>query len=156
MLAIGIAERCAQDTTTETKVVRSYLIALAIADVGHVFITCFVMGYERAIDIAQWNAMAWGNIGVTVSSRPCPWRAQVQLTWCLYPGTAFPVPFGIFTGPVWIRPTITFCEDGKEAIVITLLPYREFCSLSLVLQLWSTLCDSQSEPSVEFLARSLK
>jgi hypothetical protein len=120
VLAIGIAERCAQDTTTETKVVRSYLIALAIADVGHVFITCFVMGYERAIDIAQWNAMAWGNIGVTVSSRPCPWRAQVQLTWCLYPGTAFPVPFGIFTGPVWIRPTITFCEDGKEAIVITL------------------------------------
>lgn len=54
-------------TTTEAKVVRSYLIALAIADVGHVGITCYVMEYERAVDIAHWNSMAWGNLGATVS-----------------------------------------------------------------------------------------
>ncbi|KIN07677.1 hypothetical protein OIDMADRAFT_140216 [Oidiodendron maius Zn] len=52
-------------TTTEAKVVRSYLIALAIADVGHVGITCYVMEYERAVDIAHWNSMAWGNLGAT-------------------------------------------------------------------------------------------
>lgn len=54
-------------TTTEAKVVRSYLTALAIADVGHVGITCYVMEYERAVDIAHWNSMTWGNIGATVS-----------------------------------------------------------------------------------------
>lgn len=54
-------------STTEVKVVRNYLIALAIADVSHVSITAYGMGYDRTIDIANWNAMAWGNIGATVS-----------------------------------------------------------------------------------------
>jgi hypothetical protein len=55
-------------TTTEVKVARNYVVALWLADIGHVGITCYVMGYERTIDIAKWNAMAWGNIGATVSS----------------------------------------------------------------------------------------
>jgi hypothetical protein len=54
-------------TTTEANVVRNYLIALAIADVGHLAVTCYIMGHERAVDIANWNSMAWGNIGATVS-----------------------------------------------------------------------------------------
>ena len=53
-------------STTEAKVVRNYVIALWIADIGHVAITCCIMEYERAIDIANWNAMTWGNIGATV------------------------------------------------------------------------------------------
>jgi hypothetical protein len=53
-------------TTTEAKVVRNYAIALWLADIGHVAITCYVMGYERVVDFANWNAMAWGNIGSTV------------------------------------------------------------------------------------------
>jgi hypothetical protein len=65
MALVGIAVLY---TTTESKVVRSYLTALAIADIGHVGITCYVMEYERAIDIASWNSMAWGNIGITVIS----------------------------------------------------------------------------------------
>jgi hypothetical protein len=53
-------------STTEPRVVRNYVIALLIADIGHVAVTCWVMDYESLIDIANWNAMAWGNIGVTV------------------------------------------------------------------------------------------
>lgn len=55
-------------TTTEARVVRNYLIALAIADVSHVGVTWYAMGHERAVDVASWNSMTWGNIGVTVSS----------------------------------------------------------------------------------------
>lgn len=54
-------------TTKEYNVIRGYLIALAIGDVGHLYVTSAVLGLERFIDVRQWNAMAWGNIGVTVS-----------------------------------------------------------------------------------------
>ena len=67
-------------TTTEAKVVRNYVIALLIADIGHVAVTCHVMGYERTLDVANWNAMAWGNIGATVGAstlRPRSSRANV-------------------------------------------------------------------------------
>lgn len=53
-------------STTEAKVVRNYIIALWIADISHVGITCYLMGYERVVNIASWNAMTWGNIGATV------------------------------------------------------------------------------------------
>ena len=42
------------------------MLALAIADVGHVAVTGRVLGWERTIDVRGWNQMAWGNIGVTV------------------------------------------------------------------------------------------
>jgi hypothetical protein len=54
-------------TTSEARVVRNYVIALWIADIGHVAVTCWVMDYESLLDFAGWNAMTWGNIGVTVS-----------------------------------------------------------------------------------------
>ncbi|TVY92159.1 hypothetical protein LAWI1_G000508 [Lachnellula willkommii] len=53
-------------STTEPKVVRNYVIALWIADIGHVGITCFGMDYNRLIDLPNWNPMTWGNIGATV------------------------------------------------------------------------------------------
>ena len=46
---------------------RNYIIALWLADIGHVAVTCYVMEYERMMDVKNWNAMAWGNIGATVS-----------------------------------------------------------------------------------------
>jgi len=55
-------------TTTESKVVRNYVVALWLADIGHVLITLHGMGFERAANLSNWNAMAWGNVGVTVSS----------------------------------------------------------------------------------------
>ncbi|KAK3330921.1 hypothetical protein B0H66DRAFT_545245 [Apodospora peruviana] len=53
-------------TTSEIKVVRNYLIALWIMDIGHVVITYLALGHERAMAVGQWNAMTWGNIGATV------------------------------------------------------------------------------------------
>ena len=52
--------------TSEARVVRNYLLACAIADVGHVWATYAVMGQKDFLDVTNWNAMAWGNIGVTV------------------------------------------------------------------------------------------
>ena len=42
------------------------MIALWIADVGHVVPTMGVMGWDRATNVTGWNLMAWGNIGITV------------------------------------------------------------------------------------------
>ncbi|XXH03160.1 hypothetical protein Hte_009556 [Hypoxylon texense] len=52
-------------TTTELKVVRNYLIALWIADISHVGVTCWLLGYDRTLDVASWNAVTWGNVGFT-------------------------------------------------------------------------------------------
>ncbi|KAK8061251.1 hypothetical protein PG994_007617 [Apiospora phragmitis] len=52
-------------TTTELKVVRNYLWALWIADIGHIGITAYLLGYEKFISFSDWNAMTWGNIGAT-------------------------------------------------------------------------------------------
>ena len=54
-------------STTELKVVRNYLVALGIADVGHVFLTYRALGHEQAMAVGAWNALTWGNIGATVS-----------------------------------------------------------------------------------------
>ncbi|KAF8848789.1 hypothetical protein BDZ45DRAFT_709106 [Acephala macrosclerotiorum] len=53
-------------TTTEPKVVRNYVIALWIADIGHVAVTCWVMDYEKLVNVAGWNPLTWGNIGATL------------------------------------------------------------------------------------------
>ncbi|KAI0099822.1 hypothetical protein GGR51DRAFT_564657 [Nemania sp. FL0031] len=52
-------------TTNELRVVRNYLVALLIADITHVGLTCWGMGYERTVDVATWNAVTWGNVGFT-------------------------------------------------------------------------------------------
>ncbi|MCJ1435708.1 hypothetical protein MMC27_005083 [Xylographa pallens] len=54
------------NTTTDVRVVKVYIIALAIADIGHVVPTMWMLGWERSIAVQSWNKMAWGNIGATV------------------------------------------------------------------------------------------
>lgn len=56
------------NTTSEVKVVRSYLIALGLGDIGHVAFTCYGLGMARMMSPADWNAIAWGNIVATVST----------------------------------------------------------------------------------------
>ena len=60
-------------STSEVKVVRNYLVALWIADIGHIALTWHALGHENFTDIARWNAMTWGNIGATVCS-PANWK----------------------------------------------------------------------------------
>lgn len=51
--------------TSEAVVVRNFLIACAIADVGHLWATYHVIGFANFIDMRNWNATTWGNIGAT-------------------------------------------------------------------------------------------
>ncbi|KAL2042944.1 hypothetical protein N7G274_004002 [Stereocaulon virgatum] len=60
MIGVGVLY-----TTTEPKVVRNFVLACAVADVGHIWATCAVMGQDDFLDVMNWNVMAWGNIGVT-------------------------------------------------------------------------------------------
>ena len=53
-------------TSTELKVVRNYLVALLLADIGHVGLTIVALGTERFSAVGEWNAMTWGNVGFTV------------------------------------------------------------------------------------------
>ena len=53
--------------TGEPKVVRNYLLACAIADLGHLWATYAVVGHRSFVDVGNWNDMAWGNIGITAS-----------------------------------------------------------------------------------------
>lgn len=55
------------NSTSEVKVVRSYLWALWLGDIGHVAFSCYGLGSERMMNPSAWNAMAWGNIVFTVS-----------------------------------------------------------------------------------------
>ncbi|ORY60537.1 uncharacterized protein BCR38DRAFT_349729 [Pseudomassariella vexata] len=52
-------------TTSEIKVVRNYLWACWVADLSHIGLTLYLLGYDRSMAVSQWNAMAWGNIGAT-------------------------------------------------------------------------------------------
>jgi len=60
MVGIGVLY-----STTEAKVARNYVVALWLADIGHVAVTAYVTPYEKLVDLSNWNAMAWGNIGAT-------------------------------------------------------------------------------------------
>ena len=50
--------------TTEPKVIRNFLVACAVGDLGHLYVTYEVMGKDFW-DIGHWNDLAWGNIGIT-------------------------------------------------------------------------------------------
>ncbi|KAL1968039.1 hypothetical protein VTN77DRAFT_2168 [Rasamsonia byssochlamydoides] len=52
-------------STSEPRVLRNYLIALAIADAGHICATGVAMGWDAFVDVGAWGAVAWGNIGLT-------------------------------------------------------------------------------------------
>ena len=81
-------------STTEPKVVRNYVIALWIADIGHVVTTGYVMGYDKFVDFANYNPTTWGNVGATVSDAshtllgqsltPRPRSFSVQLEPCTF------------------------------------------------------------------------
>lgn len=62
MAMVGLA---VLSTTSEIKVVRNYVIALWVADLGHIYASYLAMG-DAFFDVAGWNAMAWGNVGMTV------------------------------------------------------------------------------------------
>lgn len=52
--------------TSHPDVAKKYLLALALADLGHVYAAYRGMGEELFWDVGRWNTMAWGNVGVSV------------------------------------------------------------------------------------------
>ncbi|QDS68471.1 hypothetical protein FKW77_010838 [Venturia effusa] len=66
-LLLGLLGLFILNTTTEIKVVRVYLWALWLGDIGHVGLTLFAMGWRGTVDVGSWNAVVWGNIGVTAA-----------------------------------------------------------------------------------------
>lgn len=70
-------------TTSEIRVVRNYLVACWLADISHVYVCYHVLGWDSFVDVAGWNSLTWGNVGVTVGALPPP------------PPSLFPPP-GVF------------------------------------------------------------
>lgn len=62
LLFVGIGVLC---STSEAKVVRNYMAALALADVGHMYCTYLGIGWDALIAVNGWNDLTWGNIGIT-------------------------------------------------------------------------------------------
>ncbi|GJN81354.1 hypothetical protein PLIIFM63780_004887 [Purpureocillium lilacinum] len=65
-LLMGLVGLAVLLSTSEVRVVRRYLAALWVGDVGHIAFSCYGLGRERMMDPAGWNAMAWGNIAMTL------------------------------------------------------------------------------------------
>lgn len=53
-------------TSNELPVVRNYLKALWLADIGHLVLTYNALQYDQFVSVASWNPMTWGNVGATV------------------------------------------------------------------------------------------
>jgi hypothetical protein len=60
MVGVGVLH-----ATTEPKVLRNYLVSLAIADIGHIYVTYLAMGWDLFFDVGAWNVLTWGNVGAT-------------------------------------------------------------------------------------------
>ncbi|BGO93698.1 hypothetical protein NBRC10512_006579 [Rhodotorula toruloides] len=45
--------------------VRAYLTCLAAADLTHIGFTLFDLGVEGSLAPSGWNALVWGNVGIT-------------------------------------------------------------------------------------------
>lgn len=68
---LGLVGLSVLNTSTEIAVVRNYLKALWVADITHMFWTCYALGWEHSVSIRDWDAMLWGNVGATVSLVIC-------------------------------------------------------------------------------------
>ncbi|ETS74317.1 hypothetical protein PFICI_14183 [Pestalotiopsis fici W106-1] len=44
---------------------RLYLVAVALADLGHIYASYAAMGPDAFWDYRGWNQMVWGNVGVS-------------------------------------------------------------------------------------------
>ncbi|EED13812.1 hypothetical protein TSTA_100560 [Talaromyces stipitatus ATCC 10500] len=51
--------------TSEIHVLRNAVVALSIADLGHLYATYAAMGPDTFFDVASWSLVSWGNIGFT-------------------------------------------------------------------------------------------
>lgn len=48
--------------TTHSDIIKKYLLAIALGDLGHIYACYRTLENDVFWDFAQWNNMAWGNI----------------------------------------------------------------------------------------------
>ncbi|RGP77443.1 hypothetical protein FLONG3_4448 [Fusarium longipes] len=65
-LLLGFLGIAILSTTNEISVVRAYLIALWLGDIGHVGFSSYGLGWDMLMNPTKWNATTWGNIAVTL------------------------------------------------------------------------------------------
>lgn len=63
---LGLMGTFIMNATSEVAVVRAYLRALWLGDIGHTGVTMWALGWDGALAWRDWNAMAWANVGFTV------------------------------------------------------------------------------------------
>ncbi|OAL22955.1 hypothetical protein AYO22_06863 [Fonsecaea multimorphosa] len=52
--------------TSHPEIARRYLIAVALADLGHIYSVYCALGDKVFWDLNQWNQMTYSNVGVSV------------------------------------------------------------------------------------------
>lgn len=68
-------------STSELRVVKAYLLALWVADIGHLGLTYMMLGYARFTNVSNWNAMTWGNVAATVRSHSFLLFSNILIRW---------------------------------------------------------------------------
>lgn len=63
-LLAAIAVICTH--TTHSEIIKRYLVAVAFADLGHIYSSYCALGDDVFWDFTQWNDMAWANICVSL------------------------------------------------------------------------------------------
>ncbi|KAF3912651.1 hypothetical protein ABW21_db0201567 [Orbilia brochopaga] len=53
-------------STSEVAVVKRYLVALLLGDIGHLAAVWWHMGTAGFVGVHRWNVFTWGNIGATI------------------------------------------------------------------------------------------
>lgn len=66
-LLLGFISVALFTSVTEVKVIKRYLVALALGDVGHIGWCAYALGMDRMMKPLELNLMAYANIAPTVS-----------------------------------------------------------------------------------------
>jgi hypothetical protein len=61
-LTFALSEALVLRSTTDSRVWRSFLLVLLIADFGHLY-TCLPLGTGIYYTVLKWNPIDWGNLG---------------------------------------------------------------------------------------------
>jgi hypothetical protein len=59
--------------TSHPEIAKWYLVAVAIADWGHIYSVYASVGEEIFWDLGKWNDLMWGNVGVSAVLNVCRW-----------------------------------------------------------------------------------
>lgn len=52
--------------TKHPEITKRYLLAVAVADIGHIYATYRAVGSEFFLNFREWNDMVWANVGVVL------------------------------------------------------------------------------------------